>query len=116
MVGLGGEALRELRGIAQLAGSDFGEDKPVVPLSAGLLQVLESGGEAAGSCGGFRGGLREIAGELGALADVVQGGGCCPEGLRWARGDGRVARRGRMRVVSWGSVRAIGDFGWGEGF
>jgi hypothetical protein len=71
VIGLCGEALRELGRVAQFVGGDFCEDEPVVPLAASLLQAFESGGEAAGFYRRFRGGLGKIAGELGAFADLV---------------------------------------------
>ena len=74
---LGGEAWRELRGVAEFAGGELGEQEPVVPGTSGLLQLLEACGEAVGAGGGLGRGLGEVAGELGAFADFVERGGVC---------------------------------------
>jgi hypothetical protein len=70
--GVGGEALREFGGGAELGGGEVREEEPVVPFAASLLQVFEVRGEVAGGGGGFRGGLGEVSGELGVLADAVK--------------------------------------------
>ena len=56
-----------------------------MPFASGLLESFESGGEAMGLCGGFGGGFGEVAGELGALADVVEFVRLGGDRLSWRR-------------------------------
>ena len=58
--------------MSKLGGCDLAEDEAVVPLAACLLQGFKLRGETVGCDGGAGGGLGEVAGEFGALADFMQ--------------------------------------------
>ena len=98
-------------GVAELVVGDGAEDEPVVPFAAGLLEGLEGCGQFAGSAGGFGGGLSDVAGQLGGLADGMELVGIVRQGF-----GGDVLRKPVLgENAKFGGKKSSG-FGRVEGF
>src|SRR5713226_9416032 len=67
-----GVALHERGTFAFIVGGDVAQEQPVVPLAAGLLDLLVAAGELLGGGEAFRKGFGHVTAELGGLAQAVE--------------------------------------------
>src|ERR1700692_32779 len=72
LIAVFGVALHESSTFAFIVGSNVAQEQPVVPLAAGLLDLLVAAGELLGGGEAFRESIGHVTAELGGLAQAVE--------------------------------------------